>query len=126
MGANGEGVGMPKFYKVLRKGRFACSASTGYRYPFPGHWTKKVPRPSLCARGYHVVTRGHVWEWYDHLPSVYEIWEVEVKGAHETSPTKSTYSQVRLIRKIPSPPYDVDISKYLKNEAARERRRQNR
>lgn len=97
---------LPKFYKVLEKGRIATAASTNFQYPWRGVWTSPVT-PRVCESGYHVVTAAHASDWFFKGD---EIWEVEVRGDHDVDhavgvrrrPVKYAFESIRLVRKVVS------------------------
>ena len=92
------------YYKILKPDGVPCNGGSGvYHLPKskgrPGKWMPKIKDVECCKRGYHVCTIGQVLNWVkqDGL----EIWECEVRGANEIQTDKSSWEQIRLVKKTP-------------------------
>lgn len=71
---------------------------SGKQYKTPiGRWTKGRKDVRMCARGWHVTTSEHAFRWGGHVAYI-----VEARGKFIIADTKAVFSQIRLVKRLPS------------------------
>ena len=68
-----------------------------YRYPRKGRWTKAVPNPLPCCKGYHLVKLSGLLDWV-HEGGI--LWVAEGDGQPIWHDHKAVFSRVRLVKKV--------------------------
>jgi len=91
-----------KYYKILKPNGIPCHGGSGvYHLPKSegrkGKWMPKVKDVKCCRYGYHVCTIDQMTHW---LKNGVEIWECEVRGENDVEKNKSSWEQIRLIKKV--------------------------
>lgn len=70
--------------------------------PWKKHaWMRRVKKPALCNRGYHVCCFGNIndWVWICTMDSV--LVEIEVKGKPIIGDIKACYPEARIVKIFP-------------------------